>query len=193
MPLTAAQICSTAQSIARCPGYTTQAGNLLNSILSDLCQQYDFDVARQSYAFTFNTSQINYQGQAYQNLPSNYLRGIKNGSYYIISGVPYPMIPCDFVEEYNMLVEQSGLSNFPVFYATDMSLTGVSNSATGSGGSAVPVALRTASRSPRLISTVRNTGLLFPFASISRMPPATIDSPATANSIITIFRSTLSL
>ncbi len=141
MPLTAAQICTLARENARCPGFTSQSGQLLNSILSDLCQTYNFSVARKTLAFTFNTSQINSQGQAYQNLPSDYLRGIRNGSYYTISGVPYPMISVDFVEEYNMLIEQSGLSNFPVFYATDMSLTGNSNSATGSGGSAVPVML----------------------------------------------------
>src|SRR5580698_6214815 len=141
MPLTAAQICSTAQQIARLPGFATQAGQLLNAILSDLCQNYDFDLARQSYAFTFQPGQINFQSQAYQNLPANYLRGIRNGSYYIISGVPYPMIPCDLVEEYNMLVQQSNLSNFPVYWATDMSLTGVSNSVSGSGGALVPVAL----------------------------------------------------
>lgn len=141
MPLTSAQICTLARENARCPGFTSQSGQLLNSILSDLCQTYDFAVARTSFAFTFVPSQINSQGQAYQNLPSNYLRGIRNGSYYTISGVPYPMIPVDFVEEYNMLVEQAGLANFPVFWATDMSLTGISNSATGSGGSLVPVAL----------------------------------------------------
>lgn len=141
MPLTAAQIITIATQNARCPGFTSQALQLLNAILSDLCQTYDFDVTRQNFAFNFAPGQINSQGQAYQNLPSNYLRGIENGSYYTISGVPYPMIPCDFVEEFNMLVEQSGLANFPVFWATDMSLTGVSNSSTGSGGSAVPVAL----------------------------------------------------
>ncbi len=141
MPLTAAQICTLSRENARCPGFTSQSGQLLNSILSDLCQSYDFASARTNVAFTFNTSQINSQGQAYENLPDNYLRGIRNGSYYTISGVPYPMIPVDFVEEYNMLVEQAGLSNFPVFYATDMSRTGISNSATGAGGSAVPVML----------------------------------------------------
>ena len=141
MALTAAQIISLACENARCPGFTTQALQLLNAILSDLCQTYDLDVARQSFSFNFAPGQVNSQGQAYQNLPANYLRGIRNGSYYTISGVPYPMIPCDQVEEFNMLVEQSGLANFPVFYATDMSLTGVANSATGSGGSAVPVAL----------------------------------------------------
>ena len=40
-----------------------------------------------------------------------------------------------------MFVQQAGLSNFPVFYWTDMSLSGVTNSASGSGGVAVPVAL----------------------------------------------------
>lgn len=141
MPLQAQQICALARENAACPGFTSQSGQLLNSILSDLCQVYDLDVARANFAFNFNPSQINSQGQAYQNLPSTYLRGIQNGSYYTISGVPYPMIPCDFIEEYNMLIEQAGLSNFPVYWATDMSLTGVANSATGSGGSLVPVAL----------------------------------------------------
>lgn len=141
MPLTSAQIVSLACSEARVPGMIVQGGQKLNSILSDLCQTYDFTIARQSVAFTFNASQINSQGQAYQNLPDNYLRGIRNGSYYTISGVPYPMIPCDQVEEYNMLVEQAGLANFPVFYATDMSRTGVSNAASGSGGALVPVML----------------------------------------------------
>ena len=141
MPLTAAQICALSRQDARCPGFTSQSGQLLNMILSDLCQNYDFDVARQNVAFTFQPGQLNSQGQAYQNLPANYLRGIRNGSYYTISGVPYPMIPCDFVEEYNMLVEQAGLSNFPVYYATDMSLTGVANSPIGAGGALVPVML----------------------------------------------------
>lgn len=141
MPLTASVICARAREIARCPGFTLQSGQFLNAILSDLCQQYDFDVTRQVFAFNMNPSALNSQQQNYQNLPANYLRGIRNGSYYIIDGVRYPMIPCDFVEEYNMLVEQAGLSNFPVYYATDMSLTGTSNSPTGSGGALVPVAL----------------------------------------------------
>lgn len=140
MPLTSAQIVSLATQAARCPGFTSQGGQLLNTILSDLCQTYDFDVTKKTVNFNFNASQLNSLGQAYQNLPSNYLRGIRYESFYVISGVPYPMIPCD-LEEFDMLVEQAGLANFPVFYATDMSLAGVTNSATGSGGTAVPVML----------------------------------------------------
>jgi len=140
MPLTAAQICAIAQQNARAPGLSAQAGQLLNVVLSDLCQNYDLDVTKQTYSFLLPTSQVNSLGQAYQNLPSNYLRGIRYESFYVISGVPYPMIPCD-LEEFDMLVEQAGLANFPVFYTTDLSLAGVTNSATGSGGAAVPVML----------------------------------------------------
>jgi len=141
MPLTSAQIVSQACQIARVPGFTSQAGQILNKTLSDLCQTYDFALARKQFNFTLPTSQINSAGQAYMNLPPDYLRCIRNGNYYVISGVPYPMIPCDQVEEFNMLVEQAGLSNFPVFFATDMSLTGAANSQTGSGGALVPVML----------------------------------------------------
>jgi hypothetical protein len=140
MPLTAAQLCTLAQQDARCPGFSIQAGQLLNMILSDLCQTYDFDVTKQTYSFSFNANNLNSLGQAFQNLPANYLRAIKWDCFYVISGVPYPMIPCD-LEEFDMLVQQSGLANFPVFFASDMSLSGVTNSSAGSGGAAVPVML----------------------------------------------------
>lgn len=140
MPLTAAQICSLATQTARVPGFTAQAGQILNKTLSDLCQTYDFDVTKKTFNFNFNAGQVNLLGQAYQNLPADYLRGIRNESFYVIDGVPYPMIPVD-LEEFDMFVQQAGMANFPVFYATDMSLAGVVNSATGTGGAAVPVAL----------------------------------------------------
>ena len=140
MPLTSAQILSLARQDARCPGFTVQSGQILNMVLSDLCQTHDFDLAKNTYQFNFQPAQINLNGQAYQNLPANYLRGIRNESFYLIDGVPYPMIPVD-QEEGDMFVQQAGLSNFPVFYWTDMSLSGVVNSVTGTGGPAVPVAL----------------------------------------------------
>jgi hypothetical protein len=140
MPLTAQAICTKAAQIARAPGFLAQAGDYLNAVLQELCQTYDFELTRQTFNFTFNTSQFNSLGQAYQNLPSNYLRVIRNECFYVISGVPYPMIHYE-LWEFDMLVEQAGLANFPVFFTTDISLTGVTNSPTGSGGAAVPVAL----------------------------------------------------
>ena len=140
MPLTSAQIITLACADARAPGFTAQAGQILNMVLSDLCQTYDFSTTKQTFNFNFNAAQLNSLGQAYQNLPANYLRGIKNECFYVISGVPYPMIPVD-LDEFDMLVQQAGTANFPVFFATDMSKAGVTNSATGSGGAQVPVAL----------------------------------------------------
>lgn len=136
MPLTAAQICTRAAQIARVPGFTQQAGDTLNVVLQELCQDYDFALARKTYSFNFNTSVLNSNGQAYQNLPVDYLRSIRNECFYYISGVPYPMIPLDQAEG-DMLVQQAGVSNFPIFYWTDMSRTG----ATNDGTTGVPVML----------------------------------------------------
>jgi len=122
------------------PGFTGQALSLLNMILSDLCQVYDFSVAKNTYQFNFSPGQINSLGQAYQNLPSTYLRCILNECFYVIDGVPYPMVPYDQAEG-DMFVEQSNNQNYPVAFWTDMSLSGVTNSSTGSGGAAVPVML----------------------------------------------------
>jgi hypothetical protein len=44
--LTSAQLVTLSTQIARAPGYTSQAGQLLNAILSDLAQTYDFALAR---------------------------------------------------------------------------------------------------------------------------------------------------
>ena len=142
MALSTAQIINLSTQEARCPGFAAggQALQKLNAILQDLAQSYDFTVLKQTYSFSFSPGQINSLGQAFQNLPTNYLRGIKYESFYVISGVPYPMIPVD-LEEFDMLVQQAGLSNFPVFYATDTSRSGVTNSPTGSGGPALPVML----------------------------------------------------
>jgi hypothetical protein len=136
MPLTAAAICTLATQIARVPGFTSQAGQELNAILSDLCQTYDFQVAKATYQFSLPTggaggnfvgaTGLNSLGQAFINLPTNYLRAIKWDCFYTISGVPYPMIPAD-QEEGDMLVQQANVSNFPIFFWTDMTLTGATN------------------------------------------------------------------
>ena len=142
MPLNAAAICTRAAQIARVPGFTQQAGDSLNVVLQELCQDYDFAVAKKTFSFNFNPSQINYLGQAFQNFPADYLRGIRYECFYVISGVPYPVIPVD-QEEFDLLVQQAGVSNFPVFYATSMSLVGDANSLSPGvpGTTGVPVAL----------------------------------------------------
>ena len=126
MPLQAQQIIALAVQDARVPGMTAQAGQLLNMVLSDLCQTYDFETTRKTYSFTFNPGQIvnTLSGfpQAYQDFPADYLRGIKDECFYVISGVPYPMIPVDQAE-FDSLVSQAGLANFPIFFFVDTSTT----------------------------------------------------------------------
>jgi hypothetical protein len=136
MPLQAQQILSLARQDARCPGFTAQSGQILNMVLSDLCQFYDFDAAKKTFQFNLPTSTLNNNGQAFKNLPTDYLRTIRFESFYIVQGVPYPMIHTD-LEEFDMLVQQSNVSNFPVFFATDMSFNGMTNN----GVTGVPVML----------------------------------------------------
>ncbi len=127
MALTAAQIVSLANQDASTQGYTTQAGELLNVILQELCQNYDLDVARGTYVLTFNPGQatnpslypnVQAGGGPYA-LPSDFLRMCddKDATWYN-NGVPYPMIPCD-ISEYDNLVQQAGQQAYPYLFATD--------------------------------------------------------------------------
>lgn len=123
---TAAQIVNLACQIAKCPGYTYQAGELLNTILSDLCQTYDFAVARGTTFFDFNQQAAypanpNVQmGSAYT-LPADYLRAQDEYSvFWSLNGVPYPLISCD-LDQFDMMVQQAGIQSYPYMYATDMS------------------------------------------------------------------------
>jgi hypothetical protein len=113
---------------AKVPGYTAQAGQLLNSILSDLCQTYDLDVAKGTFNFNFNPglqptgNYPNLQpGAGPYPLPADFLRMVddKDAMWFLL-GVPYPMIPCD-LSEYDNLVQQAGLQSYPYIFATDMS------------------------------------------------------------------------
>lgn len=113
---TAAQIVNLACQIAKAPGFTSQAGALLNVILSDLCQTYDFDVIRKTYDFDFDTN----NGSGPYDLPADYLRTRYNEIFYTILGVKYVMIQVDLFE-FDAMVQQAGLQSYPTFYATDMS------------------------------------------------------------------------
>jgi hypothetical protein len=129
MALTAAQIVALANQDASTQGYTSQAGELLNVILQELCQNYDLDDARGTYVFTFNPGQatdptlypnVSPGGGPYA-LPSDFLRMVddKDATWYN-QGVPYPMIPCD-LSEYDNLVQQAGQQAYPYIFATDTS------------------------------------------------------------------------
>jgi hypothetical protein len=122
MALQAQQIVSLACQIAKCPGYTAQAGQFLNNILQSLAQNYDFDVIRQSFNFTFNTTAT---GNGYvpgcgpNPMPANFLRAHKKGAFYMISGVPYTMIGYE-QNEFDQFVQQAGNQAYPYAFYIDV-------------------------------------------------------------------------
>lgn len=127
MALSAQQLVTLACQAASCPGYTSQAGQLLNVILQELCQTYDFDTAKKTFTFNFNPGLSSPVGNAAIGsgpypLPADFLRCVDEKSvYWTLLGVPYPMIPID-LSEFDMTVQQAGLNAYPYWFCTDMSL-----------------------------------------------------------------------
>lgn len=121
MALTAAQIITQACQNANVPGFTSQAQNLLNVILQELAQDYDFSAVRKTIYFNMPTQTDTYN-RCFMDLPADYLRARPNECLYWITGVPYVLIPVD-LDEFDRLVSQAGLSNFPTVFATDVALS----------------------------------------------------------------------
>lgn len=109
-------IVSLACVTARVPTWLVQGGQLLNFILAELCQDYDFEQARQVFNFNFNSATGNQSGP--YTMPLDWLRPDKDNVFYVIDGVPYVMIPTSLAE-FNALVQQAGLSSYPANYAVD--------------------------------------------------------------------------
>ena len=117
MPLTAAQIVTLACQEAKCPGFTSQAGQYLNATLQELCQDYDFDQAAAYNTFLLSS------GAGPYTMPTDYLRTRvidgKDDIFYTINGVPYPLIQITKAE-YDWMVQTAGFSSYPSYYATDL-------------------------------------------------------------------------
>lgn len=114
MPLQAMQIVSLATQTAGQPGFASQAGQLLNSILSDLCKDYDFDLAKKVATIPLSSTSGPYT------LPADYLRSIRDDVFFVLNGVPYPLVNVDLAEFDNQ-PQQTGIVAYPTMYATDMS------------------------------------------------------------------------
>lgn len=142
MALSYNQILSLAMQDAHAPQtWTTQAQNFMIMELSDLCQNYDFEVAAKTYNFFFNpglTSLVggSIYGSGPYPLPADFLR-VKDPKsvFWSLNGVPYPLIPID-LSEFDMAVQQAGTQSYPWWFATDMSPA----DGTQSGAGAVPQA-----------------------------------------------------
>ncbi len=126
MSLSAAQLVSVACQIAKAPGYTTQAGQLLNMILGDLCQTYDFEVAKRLFTFNFQPglqAQVgpSIYGSGPYPLPVDFLRCANDDAvWWTLLGVTYFLTPID-LSEFDAAVQQAGVQSYPYWMAIDMS------------------------------------------------------------------------
>lgn len=111
MPLTSQQIVTRACEIAKCPGYTQQAGQYLNLILVQHALQFDLDIIRRTTTLNFVV------GQAAYALPANYLRSRE--VFYNLNGEIF-YLPAKLLEEYDQLFQGPGEIDFPYIYATDI-------------------------------------------------------------------------
>jgi hypothetical protein len=123
--LTAAQIIDLSVQMAKCPGYTSQALALLNAILQELAQDYDFHVIRKTYNFSFDSgaSGMGYApGSGPNPMPADFLRLHRDGSFYKIDQVSYPLIGLA-QEQFDKLVQQPGLHSYPYLGYVDVAST----------------------------------------------------------------------
>lgn len=140
MAMTAQQLCTQACVIAHAPGFVSSAGQLLNMILQELAQTYDFMVARKTATFNFNTTLVDPTGRFQlgsgpYTLPADFLRCVdEKAVFWVLNGVPYPLVPID-LSEMDMTVQQAGQSAYPYWFATDLSLGDEA-----AAGSASPIA-----------------------------------------------------
>lgn len=125
MAQTAAQVCSLARQIAKCPGYSTQSGQLLNVILEELAQDYDFETIRKTASGTFNLSQVSGPANQYirgcgpNALPSDFLRAERNEIIWYLQGVRYVLIRFDQAQ-FDAQVQTAGFNSYPVNYYVDL-------------------------------------------------------------------------
>lgn len=124
-------------------GYTLQALQFLNAILGDLCEEYDYALARGVANFNFNTNQTTIAGGAAiisgpNRLPLDYLRtsgssgseGAQKSVIWYINGVPEIMTPYDLAE-FDIQVQQAGIQSYPWMWATDMSVATIAAATQG--------------------------------------------------------------
>jgi hypothetical protein len=120
---------------AKVPGYTlTFAIRNLNAILSDLCQDYDFALARGAYNFNFDPGLTSTFGSGPIKLPLDYLRtsgssgatGASGSVWYKYPAPEYPlgyqpiyMTPID-IAEFDGYPQFNQSKSLPELWATDM-------------------------------------------------------------------------
>lgn len=114
------EIITLACQIAKVPGMTVQAGQMMNSILRQLSENYNFDIQKvTNFSITTGTTFVN-NGAGPYNLPTGYLRNAINEQNYVFNGQPYILqqIP---ISTWRSYFQSAGIQNLPLQFATDFS------------------------------------------------------------------------
>ena len=125
MALTSQQIIALSLQDARVPGFTQGAGQLLNAILSEICETYNFEWSKSAFFFNLNpsltpTNPNQVIGNGPYPLPSDYLRMRRRGVQYWFNGLPYQLVGDD-EDEFDLQVQQIGIASLPRQFWTDVS------------------------------------------------------------------------
>lgn len=119
MAYSASTIVSLACQICNCPGRIIQAGQLMNMILANYAQVMDLDVIRKPATLNIGPQAIIPYFYA---LPSDYLRVADGDIFYNVQGEVF--VPTQItLEEMDAAYTASGVSNYPMKFATDVSQT----------------------------------------------------------------------
>lgn len=93
---------------------------MLNAILNELAETQDFDIMKVTN-YTLITQNVLPANGPYP-LPSNYLRASQDELNYVVNGTVYKLKQMP-IAEYRSLYQGPGISNYPEWFATDMSTT----------------------------------------------------------------------
>ncbi len=122
MAYTCQQIITLATQIAKAPGYTSLAGQLLNVVLEELWQVYDFAFSRQkTYIDLTVTQPTDSYGQPLgYSLPTLHERTLE--AFYIVNGAPRTVTQLPIEQYDNLFLGVTG-SSYPEFYCIDVAQT----------------------------------------------------------------------
>lgn len=115
----AQQLINLACQICQAPGRTVQAGQLLNMILANYALTLDLDTIRLTTTLNIGPEAVT---PFFYPLPSNYLRMADGDIFYNVLGQVF--IPKQFsLAELDASYTAAGISNYPEWWATDVSTT----------------------------------------------------------------------
>lgn len=120
MGLQSQQIVGLATQIAKVPGFTVQAGQLLNLILQELCQKHDFRENRKTTTFSLTVA----TGGGPYTGPSDYLRSRLGDAW--ISGATPSFVYYSDLCEYDAFIRLLTTAGTPVRFWVDGSTAPVS-------------------------------------------------------------------